>query len=164
MIYTDPALFFTPFLHQNGKIFLSYCVCDTGNKRGGDSTAYQVKAALEAAGFEVFMDCNLEGGDDWGTVINTSLLGADAMVALSSTHFAKLRPEGMAMAGTSWTLNEVRSFMKKKPKMLFPLLHSGEWPPDALFVECNAIEEVKLSTGVETAMERLVASIKRKLQ
>ena len=67
------------------------------------------------------------------------------------------------MAGTSWTLNEVSSFLKLKPHKLFPLLHSGEWPPEELYVECSRIEEVKLSSGFETAMERLIKSIKSKI-
>ena len=85
------------------------------------------------------------------------------MVVLCSEHFAQIRPPGMDMAGTSWTLNEVRAFMKLRPTMLFPVLHSGTWPPEDLFVECNHIEEVKLSMGFEPAMQRLVKGIKKKL-
>merc|ERR1711964_168499 len=90
-------------------IFLSYCVCDTGNKRGGDGTAYAVKDRLEKEGWKVFMDNNLEGGDDWGAVINMNVAASKCMVALSSTRFAVLRPDPLPMAGTSWTLNEVRA-------------------------------------------------------
>ena len=53
--------------------------------------------------------------------------------------------------------------MKQKPLMLFPVLHSGLWPPESLGVECSHIEEVKLSTGFDIAMERLVRSIWSKL-
>ena len=140
-------------------MFLSYAVCDTGDKRGGDGTAHKVKKALEDEELTVFMDDALKGGDDWGTVINTNMRTADTMVALSSSHFAKLRPPGMDMAGTSWTMQEVRAFLKLKPTKLFPLLHSGVWPPEELFVECNHIEEVKLSTGFDTAMKRLIKAI-----
>ena len=68
-----------------------------GNKRGGDGTAYKIKAVLEAAGFEVFMDDSLEGGDDGGTIINTKLQSSSCMVALCSEHFAKLRTIGQPM-------------------------------------------------------------------
>jgi hypothetical protein len=68
-----------------------------GNKRGGDETAYKIKAVLEDAGFEVFMDDSLEGGDDWGTIINTKLQSSSCMVALCSEHFAKLRTTGQPM-------------------------------------------------------------------
>ena len=163
--HQEPHQVARPHLRKPGRplVFLSYCVCDTGNKRGGDSTAYKVKAALEDDGFNVFMDCNLEGGDDWNAVINDNVQNADAMIALSSKHFAQLRPPGMALAGTSWTMQEVRAFMKTKPTMLFPVLHSGSWPPRTLFLDCNHIEEVKLSMGFEPAMARLVASLRSKL-
>ena len=149
--------------HEGADVFLSYCVCDTGNKRGGDGIAHRVKAALQSAGLSVFMDDALQGGDDWGTVINKNLRSARTMVPLCSTHFARLRPPGLPMAGISWTLNEVSSFLKLKPHKLVPLLHSGEWPPEELHIECSRIEEVKLSSGFETAMERLIKSIKNKI-
>ena len=85
------------------------------------------------------------------------------VAVLCSAHFAQLRPPGMDMAGTSWTLNEVRCYLKLRPTMLFPVLHSGRWPPKTLLVECNHIEEVKLSMGFDAAMERLVSSIKSKV-
>ena len=109
--------------------------------------SYQIKRVLQEAGFQVFMDDSLEAGDDWGTVINENLLNSTCMVALCSEHFAQLRKPHEPMPGTSWTRNEVSAFLKKKPHDLIPVLHSGEWPPESLFVECSRIEEIKLSYG-----------------
>ena len=134
----------------------------TGNKRGGDSTVYKVKEWLEAAGFTVFMDNSLEGGDDWGSVINDNLINACCMVALCSTHFAQPRKPHEPMPGTSWTRNEVSSFLKLRPHDLIPLLHSGSWPPQSLHVECSRIEEIKLSHGFEQAMDELVAAVSKR--
>ena len=133
---------------------MSSCVFP-GNKRGGDSTAYKVKKALEDVGLNVFMDDCLEGGDDWGTKLNEALHKATCMVALSSEHFAQLRKEGEPMAGTSWTRNEVSAFLKQRPKNLIPLLHSGSWPPTSLTIECSNIEEVKLAQGFDVAMDKV---------
>ena len=78
-----------------------------GNKRGGDGTAFKLKEWLEKFGLSVFMDDQLEGGDNWDMVLNNNLMNAKTMVALCSTKFAQLRKDHEPMPGTSWTRQEV---------------------------------------------------------
>jgi hypothetical protein len=133
------------------RVFISYKrKVDTHSAGDSEELADALRAVLESAGYDVFIDKQIEGGKLWNSVITKNLATCDGAVALLS--------EGAL--SSSWVQHElsVLSFRKKtsKPEIHFEvvvldgsLLERLKAPPfDAMGIAAEQVHVPEKKLGV----------------
>ena len=112
---------------------LSYRVAEAGAAAlGGDNTVPELRVALEARGFSVFVtEQDLTAGEQWATNLAAAIRGAAAVVAVCSPTYG----------ATTWTQREVQMADNLR-KPIIPLWHSGEYPPRGVEIFFSGTQRV----------------------
>ena len=104
-------------------VYISYCMQETGS--GGDASAFALRDALHSLGFSVFMaEDKLTAVSDWFEVLAKGIERCKVFVVLCSPTYGD--PEI-----SPWTFREL-ALAANLQKRLFPVWHSGLYPPPAV--------------------------------
>ncbi|KAJ9512021.1 hypothetical protein QJQ45_004577 [Haematococcus lacustris] len=140
------------------QLFLSYRVSETGRKRhGGDRTVPQLKSALEAQGYSVFVgESDIEGGASWAQAIQMAITDCQVFIPVCSKTYGD----------TKWTLRELHA-ADKANKEILPLWHSGDYPPKPVSMYLDHVQRLPrgnqplVQANFQSLVSDLVEAVKK---
>ena len=114
-------------------VMLSYRVPETGD--GGDRSVFALQAALKQRGYSVFVgESAIQGGASWPTTIQDAVRHCRAFVILCSPTYGNRDV-------SPWTFDEI-TMAKNNRKPLFPVWHSGPYPPPAVEIMLGGLNRI----------------------
>ena len=131
-------------------LMISYRVPETGVT--GDRSVFEVERLLHARGYNVFVaERNIGPGDYWLDILQSAVDGCKAFIVLCSPTYAD-------RTLSEWTVDEL-NMAKMRRKKIFPVWHSGEYPPPKAFLALHSLKPVPTAPGVDLAKGYVAANI-----
>ena len=143
-------------------VMISYRVSETGED--GDKAVFALQKALESRGYSVFVgEEAIQGASNWPSTIQKGVEDCSAFVILCSATYGD-------EAVSPWTKRELELADNLK-KPLFPVWHSGPYPPKAVTIYFSGKQRIptgnltegyaKAKVPHERVAEELAAALAR---
>jgi len=122
-------------------VMLSYRVCETGCRtKGGDNFTLDLRAALQEAGFTVFVcEHEIQVGDEWISFVDNATARCHAFVPICSTTYGDKSASYYCYQEMTYA-NDRR--LKTEKPLILPVFHSGCYPPKGLGLLLHNVQHV----------------------